>query len=93
MTLLRAITEAFFVTGKGPSAYVKLNYNFQSFAQQNDTIFENEDSNCTSHQTTYIWIESVLYLLGPKPLCFLTLFAVNVSSVSVRNYRNTLSLQ
>ena len=82
-TLLRTITAAIFVTGKGPSAYVKLNYNFWSCAQGNDTVLENEDINCTSHQTTYIWSESVLYLLGPRPLHFLTLFAVNVSSVSL----------
>ena len=84
-TLLRTITEAFFVTSKGPSAYVKLNYKFKSIAQGqgNSTVLENEDFNCTNHQTTYIWSESVLYLLGPRPLYFLTLFAVNVSRVSV----------
>ena len=84
--LLRTITEAFFVTGKSASAFVKLNYNFQSFAKErntNETILENEDLICTDHQTTYIWSESVLYLLGPRPLYFLTLFAVNVSEVSL----------
>ena len=83
--LMRTLTETFFVTGERPSLYVKLNYNFQSLAQNNstnDTIFENQDINCTSHQATYIWSESVLYLLGPKPLYLLSLFAVDVSEAS-----------
>ena len=85
-TLLRRMTEAFFATGKTPSAFVKLNYNYQSFAQENDTndtISENQDLNCSSQQTTYIWSESVLYLLGPKPLYFLTLLAVDVPETNI----------
>ena len=39
---------------------------------------EDDSINCTNHQTTYIWSTSVLYLLGPGPLFWLTLFAVNV---------------
>ena len=84
--LMKTLTETFFITGKDPSLFVKLNYNFQSLAQNNstnDTIFENQDLNCTSHQTTYIWSESVLYLLGPRPLYLLSLFAVDVSEASV----------
>ena len=82
--LMTTLTETFFITGKGPSLFVRLNYNFKSFAQNNstnDTIFG--DLNCTSHQTTYIWSESVLYLLGPRPLYLLSLFAVDVSEASV----------
>ena len=85
-TLQRRITEAFFVTGKVASVFVRLNYNYQSFSQENDTndtVSENEDFNCSSSQTTYIWSESVLYLLGPRPLYYLILFAENVSDVNV----------
>ena len=85
-TLLKIITEAFFVTGKSASVYVKLKYNFQSFTQENntnETVLENEEFNCTSYQATYIWSESVLYLLGPRPLYFLTLFAVNITEASL----------
>ena len=50
-TLLRKLTETFFITGKSPSDFVKLNYNFQSLSQENstnDTTFEDKDFYCTS---------------------------------------------
>jgi len=72
-TLRRRLTEIFFVTGEGATEYVKLNYNLQIAVQPGY-------NNCMEHQftVTYIWSESVLYLLGRDPLFYVTLFAVNV---------------
>ena len=39
--------------------------------------------NCTDQQAVYIWSESPLYLFGPKPLFWFTLFAINVPETSV----------
>ena len=79
--LLRKLTEAFFRTGKGASQFVKLTYKFQVYDRGNST--EDDVINCTSNQTTYVWSTSVLYLLGPDPLFWLTLFAVIVPEASV----------
>lgn len=73
--ILRTFTETFFRTGEGSSQFVKFTYSFQ-ISDYNST--EGDFINCTSHKTTYIWSTSVLYLLGPRPLFWLTLFAVNV---------------
>ena len=32
---------------------------------------------------TYVWSEAVLYIFGPKPLYWLTLFAVSIDEVDV----------
>ena len=80
--LIRNFTETFFRTGKNPSRFVTITYNFQSCEQtsvrlnQSNDIMENETIHCTFQETTYVWSESILYLFGPKPLLWLTLFAV-----------------
>ena len=79
--LLRKLTETFFQTGSGASQFVKLTYSIRVADTWNDT--EDDVVNCTNLQTTYIWSTSVLYLLGPRPLFWLTLFAVNVPEASV----------
>ena len=79
--LLRKFTETFFKTGEGASQFVKLTYEFQIYDEGNST--EDDVINCTSSQTTYIWSTSVLYLLGPDPLFWLTLFAVIVPEASM----------
>ena len=81
--LLATLTEAFFRSGKRASAFVKLNYDFQSFTNESANN-KSIGYKCTRNQTTYIWSESLLYILGPKPLFWLTLFAVHaVDEVSV----------
>ena len=79
--LLRILTETFFKTGDDASQFVKLTYKFQVYDGGNNT--EDDTINCTSSQTTYIWSTSVLYLLGPRPLLWLTLFAVIIPEASV----------
>ena len=79
-TLMRDFTETFFRTGKSPSRFVKITYHFQSCemsrVDQSNKIMDNGTINCAYQETTYVWSESMLYLFGPKPLLWLTLFAV-----------------
>ena len=76
-TILRTLTETFFKIGEGASQFVKFTYNFQ-ISNKSNSNSEDDSINCTNNQTTYIWSTSVLYLLGPQPLFWLTLFAVNI---------------
>lgn len=78
-TVLSEIVEAFFKTGKAPSNFVKITYDFQiPDNSHNDTMDFEENNNCTDRQDVYFWSSSPLYLLGPKSLYYATLFAVNV---------------
>ena len=69
----------FFETGKVPSKVVNLVYNFQV---SNGSITSAEEStvmSCSNYQMKYVWSESFIYLLGPRPLMYFTLFAVRVN--------------
>ena len=56
-------------------------YNFQT---SNGKQSENDNiTNCSSQQNTYIWSEAALYLLGPRALYWCTLFAVDLHEVDV----------
>jgi len=96
--LLGNFTEAFYSTGEEPSEFVRITYEFQvcdcNFKNNDtnyedaygyDTMEEAAYSNCTNNSSTelYIWSTSALYLLGPDPLFWLTLFAVNIPEASV----------
>ena len=79
--LMENLAETFFTTGKAASNFVKITYNFQT---SNDKELEEDNiTNCSSQQSTYIWSEAALYLLGPKSLFWCTLFAVNIREVKV----------
>ena len=79
--LQEQFTKAFFKTGQRASEFVKLTYHFQKSDTTNNT--DSDGINCTNAEITYIWSQSVLYLLGPRSLFWLTLFAVNVPEASV----------
>ena len=95
--IMRNLKETFFRTGKDPSKFVKITYHFQldlempnSTNNTNSTILveDYEDnitsySNCSNQESTYIWSESALYLLGPKSLFWYTLFVVNIPEISI----------
>ena len=58
----------------------------------NDTKYYDNDNDgddgegeliCMDDQKKFIWSSSALYLLGPKPLFWLTLFAVDVRESSI----------
>ena len=68
---MEALAQTFFVTGKDVSSFVKITYNFQ-------TTSKGRTANCTRQQSTYVWSESALYLLGPRALHWFTLFAIRV---------------
>lgn len=72
-TLLETLEYAFFVTGRLPSEFGTITYNFQISGVQ-----DNKAVNCSEHQSTYIWSQRYLYLLGPDSLYWSTLSAVNV---------------
>ena len=72
---------ATFVTGRGASQFVKIIYNFQT--SNGKLSVEGNDTNCSARQSSYIWSEAVLYLVGPEALYWCTLFAVNIHEVDV----------
>jgi len=85
--ILDKLTEAFFRDGEDASQFVKINYNFKlhlnSTNNESNGTMEDDSFNCTDEHELYIWSSSALYMLGPKPLFWLTLFAVNVGETSV----------
>ena len=71
--LVEKLAQTFFNTGRAASKFVKITYNFQTSSSIQDNII-----NCSRQQSTYIWSEAALYLLGPKAMYWFTLFAVNI---------------
>ena len=63
--LRRTLTQVFYDPGKEAPQFIKLHYSYLA------------GHNCSTNKTTtYIWSESVLYLIGPPFLVCATLFAV-----------------
>ena len=82
--LMEKLAETFFTTGKATSKFVKITYNFQTCSNVQsiqDSIVN--ITNCSSQQCTYIWSEAALYLLGPRPMYWFTLFAVSIYETDV----------
>ena len=80
-TLVEMLAQTFFPTGRPASKFVKITYNFRT---SNDKELVGDDiTNCSSQQSTYIWSEAALYLLGPKAMYWLSLFAVSIHEVDV----------
>ena len=76
--LMQLYQNTFFVTGRIPSTFVKITYYFQVSATQ-----DTKAVNCSVHQSTYIWSQRLLYLLGPSPLYWFTFLAVSVPEYSI----------
>ena len=79
-TLVEKLSETFFTsrtaaffTGRGSSQFVKITYNYHT----------SNVTNCYAQQSKYIWSEAVLFIFGPRPLYWLTLFAINIDEVDV----------
>ena len=81
-TVQSRIVKAFFKTGKVPSNFVKIRYNFPAPNTTNETMDE-DNTTCTDHQDAYFWSSSPLYLLGPRALFFSTVFAVDIAEENV----------
>ena len=97
--LMDNLTDTFFKTGKPSTEFVKIDYKFKilmnagnnaSYNITNDTTAYFDDDEleltCINDQRLFIWSSSALYLLGPEPLFWMTLFAVHVPE-------NTLTIQ
>ena len=87
-TLVEKLAEGFFTSQtstffskRGASQFVKITYYFQT--NNGKQPVEGNITNCSARQSTYIWSEAVLYTIGPKPLYWLTLFAVSIYEVDV----------
>ena len=83
--LMDDLTEVFFKTGKAPTEFVRITYKFQTFENNTNSSAINNDDELTyvDLQKKFIWSDSTLYLLGPEPLFWLTLFAVNARQSSL----------
>ena len=76
--VIENLKNGLFATGKPPSKFVKLTYNFQVSNDTCNSTDENDVMNCSNHQTKYIWSEQFFYLLCPRALLWFTLFAVRI---------------
>ena len=82
--LIEKLAETFFTTGRAPSSFVKITYNFQiSYTHHDNQSAEDSINNCSNQQSTYIWSTTALYLIGPNALYWCTLFAVNIREIDV----------
>ena len=92
--LMDDLTKVFFETGKAPTEFVRITYKFQTLLP-NDNYTNNTNISLINYdnnndeltyvniQKKFIWSNSTLYLLGPEPLFWLTLFAVNARQSSI----------
>lgn len=75
------LKAAFLFTGKSPSKFVKILYNFKVSNDVNDS--EVSSRNCSDGTSKYIWSDSALYLLGPQTLAWFTFFTVKISEITI----------
>ena len=84
--LMDNLIENFFETGETLTEFIRITYRFKVLlpvsnhtSNSTDTYDDDDDEfTCMDNQKTFIWSSSALYLLGPKPLFWQTLFAVHV---------------
>ena len=90
--LMDSLTETFFKTGTSSTEFVKIFYKFtilmlsaNNTANDTATYYDDDDGEyiCADDQRKFIWSNSALYLLGPGPLFWMTLFAVHVPENTV----------
>ena len=87
--LMDELNEVFYKTGKAPTEFVRITYKFQTFTDMAIYHGNNNDELTYQYidmQKKFIWSNSALYLLGPEPLFWLTLFAVHVRQSSITIY-------
>ena len=83
-TILNSLTKAFFRADKPViTKFLRITYNMQISDRHNDSEYLDDINTCTGFQSVYIWSKAPFYLLGPRPLFFLTLFAVDVAEISI----------
>ena len=84
-SILTNLAETFYRTGRSPAKFVKITYKFQipglNDSHNNKTY--NSSIKCSSIERTYYWSTSPIYLLGPKPLMYLSMFGIIVQEENV----------
>ena len=75
---LANLTKGFYKTGTDPAEFVKIIYHYQI---ANDT--DEYNSTCFAQRSVYFWATSPSFLLGPQPMLWLSLFAINPVQSSV----------
>ena len=87
--LISNLAQAFYKTGHSPARFVRITYKFQipvnlNNSNENDSFTSLlEAETCSSVQKIYYWSTSPMYLLGPKPLMYLTLGVINLQEENV----------
>ena len=84
--IINNLTKAFYRTGHSPARFVRITYKLQiPYASQFNDSDENDTENdtCSSIERLYYWSTSPIYLLGPRPLAYLTLSAIIVQEENV----------
>ena len=74
------LTKGFFTTGQDPAGFVKITYHYQ-VPKHNET--DEDNSTCSAERSVYFWSTSPSFMLGPKPMFWLSLFAINPVESSV----------
>jgi len=69
--ILSTLTEAFYQSDDDPAQFVKITYQYQVL-DTNDT----DNNTCNNHTIQYFWSTSPIFLLGPGPMFWLSLFAI-----------------
>ena len=72
------LTEGFFKTGRDPAEFVTITYHYQV----PNTTDENNNT-CFAQRSVYFWSTSPSFLLGPPPMLWLSLFAINPVQSSI----------
>ena len=91
--LIDELTELFFETGKAPTKFVRITYKFWILLpvynytnNTNVTLYDDNMFSCFDTKKVFIWSISALYLLGPAPLFWQTLFAAYIPESSITIY-------
>ena len=77
--VMNNLTENFFKTGKPPTEFARITYRFEVLKNSTNAT----DCNPCIKEIKFIWSSSALYLLGPKPLYYLTLSAVHLHETKI----------
>ena len=76
--ILLNLTEGFFETGRDPAEFVKIIYHYQV-----PNATDENNSTCFAQRSVYYWSTSPSFLLGPLPMFWLSLFAINPVQSSI----------
>ena len=73
--VIEKLEETFYETGESSAEFIKITYDLQV---SNSSDERGENVYCINQKELFIWSTSPIYFLGPKPLLYQSLLAVNV---------------